>query len=75
MATCYLKEVVKRYIQSQPGEPCNESVRKIVNALKGLGKYEKEATNLIAKFKLSGFGEFTDAEKPLQTCRFHRNIS
>ena len=63
-ATCYLNAVVKRYIQSQPDEACKESVGKIVNALKGLGnRYEKEATNLIAEFKLSEFGEFANAGK------------
>ena len=67
-ATCYLKAVVKRYIQTQSGEACKESVQKIVNALKGLGnRYEKEATNLIAEFKLGEFGEFANTKKALST--------
>ena len=45
--TCYLREVLDRFIQSQPVEHCNKTVEKIVIALMELGsRYVKEATEL-----------------------------
>ena len=45
--TCYLREVLDRFIQSQPVEHCNETVEKIVIGLDKLGsRYVKEATEL-----------------------------
>ena len=42
---CYFREVVSRYIQSQPEESCDNSRRKIVTALEELG-YVNEAGRL-----------------------------
>ena len=45
--TCYLREVLDRFVQSQPVELCNKTVEKIVIALDKLGScYVKEATEL-----------------------------
>ena len=43
---CYFREVVSRYIQSQPEESCDNTRRKIVTALKELG-YVNEASRLM----------------------------
>ena len=42
---CYFREVVSRYIQSQPEESCDNSRRKIVTALEELG-FVNEASHL-----------------------------
>lgn len=44
-ATCYLKAVLKKYIQSQPSESCDMTVGKIAEALDELG-YINEASQL-----------------------------
>ena len=43
---CYFREVVSRYVQSQPKESCDNTRRKIVIALEELG-YVKEASRLM----------------------------
>ena len=51
-AMCYLREVVKKYIQSQPSESCDLTVGKIAKALDELG-YINEASQLIRISELS----------------------
>ena len=43
---CYFREVVSRYIQSQPEESCDNTRRKIAKALEELG-YVNEASRLM----------------------------
>ena len=42
---CYFREVVSRYIQTQPEESCDNTRRKIVKALEEL-RYVNEASRL-----------------------------
>ena len=45
--TCYLREIIGRFIDSQPPETCNKTVEKIAIALEKLGKrYWKEVHEL-----------------------------
>ena len=45
--TCYLREIIGRFIDSQPSEVCNKTVEKIAIALEKLGrKYWKEVHEL-----------------------------
>ena len=46
---CYLRQVLNKFIQSQPPETCNRTVEKIVVALEKLGK-KYEATELRRMF-------------------------
>ena len=49
--TCYLREVLDRFIHSQSPEACNKTVEKIARALeKRGGHYVKEATELRRMF-------------------------
>ena len=43
---CYFREIVSRYIQSQPEESCDNTRREIAKALKELG-YVNEASRLM----------------------------
>ena len=52
-ASCYLKEVVKRFMSTQHAEPCRRTVEKIVTALEGLSPpHVKVASELRKKFNL-----------------------
>ena len=49
--TCYLREILTRFIQSRPPELCNITVEAIAMALKKLGgRYGKEVNELRGMF-------------------------
>ena len=51
--TCYLREVLDRFIQSQPCETCNKTVEKITTALEKLGsRYGKNVNELRRMFAM-----------------------
>ena len=50
-ASCYLREMVKEFVHSQPHESCDKTVEKIAQGLDELG-ITKEASQLREKFGL-----------------------
>ena len=56
--TCYMREVISRFIQAQPPQICKKTVEKIVKALENLGdRYVREYSELKTVFSL--IGEYT----------------
>ena len=52
-ATCELREVLNRFIDTQPPESCKETVMKIVIALESFGdRYVKKSNELKRMFSL-----------------------
>ena len=53
--TCYLREVISRFIQAQPPQKCKKTVEKIVKALENLGdRYAREYNELRTVFSIIG---------------------